>query len=166
MNRNELLELCYQDNKEKKLKNILFDRIVEAGLNKTVNMFIYRNVLTLTKCNIDDISFFNILTRSYILNQYNENNKEDFSMISEFNNMVNNNDYTSAFDMFLNNNTVYETLCLNYMNNVATTNRDKVNSINSKNINEVYNKLTLLNNTKLENKKQLVHTKKQKVSER
>lgn len=159
MNRNELLELCYQDNKEKKLKHILFNKINEDGFNKVVNLFIYRNVITLSRCDINDESFFNILTRNYILNMYNENNNIDLSMISEFNNMIKNNDYNNAFDMFLNNNDVYESLCLNYMNNIAKSNKEKVNSINSKDINEVYNKLSLLNNTKLENAKKLTNNK-------
>ena len=167
MSRNELLNLCYQDNKEKKLKHILFNKINEDGFNRIVNLFIYRNVITLSRCNIDDKSFFNILTRNYILSLYDENNNIDLSTISEFNNMINNDDYNNAFDMFLNNNKVYETLCMNYMNSITKSNKDKVNLINSKDINEVYNKLNSLNNTNLQNKERLVSAKKlQKISNR
>lgn len=152
MNKNELLELCYQDNNEKKLKYNLLNNINDAGFNKTLKSFMYRNVILLNKCDIDDISFFNILVKNYALYLYSANKKIDLSLVSEFNKCIINNDYNKAYDMYKNNNLVYEVLCITYMKGLDKSLKEKIDSIDSRKINEVSSKIKLLNSTILEDK--------------
>lgn len=152
MNKNELLELCYQDNNEKKLKYNLLNNINDAGFNKTLKSFMYRNVILLNKCDIDDISFFNILVKNYTLYLYSANKKIDLSLVSEFNKCISNNDYNKAYDMYKNNNLVYEVLCITYMKGLDKSLKEKIDSIDSRKINEVSSKIKLLNSTILEDK--------------
>ena len=152
MNKNELLELCYQDNNEKKLKYNLLNNINNAGFNKALKSFMYRNVILLNKCDIDDISFFNILVKNYTLYLYSANKKIDLSLVSEFNKCIINNDYNKAYDMYKNNNLVYEVLCITYMKGLDKSLKEKIDSIDSRKINEVSSKIKLLNNTVLEDK--------------
>ena len=152
MNKNELLELCYQDNNEKKLKYNLLNNINDAGFNKALKSFMYRNVILLNKCDIDDISFFNILVKNYTLYLYSANKKIDLSLVSEFNKCIINNDYNKAYDMYKNNNLVYEVLCFTYMKGLDKSLKEKIDSIDSRKINEVSSKIKLLNNTILEDK--------------
>ncbi len=152
MNKNELLELCYQDNKEKNLKYNLLNNINNAGFNKALKSFMYRNVILLNKCDIDDISFFNILVKNYTLYLYSANKKIDLSLVSEFNKCIINNDYNKAYDMYKSNNLVYEALCITYMKSLDKSLKEKIDSIDSRKINEVSSKIKLLNNTVLEDK--------------
>lgn len=152
MNKNELLELCYQDNKEKNLKYNLLNNINNAGFNKALKSFMYRNVILLNKCDIDDISFFNILVKNYTLYLYSANKKIDLSLVSEFNKCIVNNDYNKAYDMYKSNNLVYEALCITYMKSLDKSLKEKIDSIDSRKINEVSSKIKLLNNTVLEDK--------------
>lgn len=152
MNKKELLELCYQDNNEKKLKYNLLNNINNAGFNKALKSFMYRNVILLNKCDIDDISFFNFLVKNYTLYLYSANKKIDLSLVSEFNKCIINNDYNKAYDMYKNNNLVYEVLCITYMKGLDKPLKEKIDSIDSRKINEVSSKIKLLNNTVLEDK--------------
>lgn len=165
MNKDKLLELCYQDNNEKKLKYNLLTNIDNAGFNKALKSFMYRNVILLNKCDIDDISFFNILVKNYILYLYSANKKIDLSLIDEFNKCIINNNFNKAYDMYKNNNLVYEALCIIYMKGLDKSSSDKIDVIDSRKINEVTNKIVLLNNTILEETKTSKNTKiYQKIS--
>lgn len=159
MNKDKLLELCYQDNNEKKLKYNLLNNIDNAGFNKALKSFMYRNVILLNKCDIDDVSFFNILTKNYTLYLYSANKKIDLSLIDEFNKCIINNDFNKAYDMYKNNTLVYEVLCITYMKGLDKSLNDKIDVIDSRKINEVANKISLLDNTVLEDNKTSKKTK-------
>ena len=79
MNKKDLFELCYQDKKEKKLKYNMLNKVNEMGFNKALNSFIFRNMIILNKCDIDDVSFFNILAKDYRLYSYSANRNIDLS---------------------------------------------------------------------------------------
>ena len=167
MNKKDLFELCYQDNKEKKLKYNMLNKVNEMGFNKALNSFIFRNMIILNKCDIDDVSFFNILAKDYILYSYSANRNIDLSILEKFNKAIANNNFNEAYNIYLNNSNVYELLCIIYMNGLNKSLKEKIDVVDSRNINEALNKIKLLKSSNLENSKNQVNTKiYQKISNR
>ena len=167
MSKKDLFELCYQSDKEKKLKHTLLNNIEESGFNKALKSFTFRNMITLSKCDIDDTLFFNILAKNYILYYYSVNKNIDLSIIDKFNKSILNNDFNEAYNIYTNNSIVHELLCIIYMKNLDKSLKEKIDLVDSRRFNEVLNKINLLNSTVLEDTKKNVKTKTyQKISNR
>ena len=156
MNKKDLFTISYPTGNEKKLKLFLNNTIAEYGITKTYNYLVFRNKLLLNSCNIDCNEFNHILFRNYI---YILNNNSNFNFrklsdmdkntIEAFNNCINNNNFTEALELYSDSFLIHELLCYSYIINLQKNELDKINSISDAKANELYNKISILNNTDL-----------------
>lgn len=156
MTKKELKNISFETVNEIELKLKLSKYIAECGFDKALSLFTFKNKLLLTSCDIDENLFNKILFKNYIFyinNQYQNNTyklpNNDDETITMFNYYIENNNFKEAFNIFENSNTVYQTLCILYVNDINKSDFTKINKIKDENINDVYDKLSILNNLNL-----------------
>lgn len=156
MNYLDLLEKVSTSNQETKLKLYLINKYEELGLDKTYLILAFRNQLLLNSCNIDENKFNYILLKNYIYflnskNNINFNNIQDKNkeMLIEFNNNIYNNDFAEALNLYEENVYLYEVLCSVYLKNLSKSEAEKINNIPQEKIDDVYKKISLLQETNL-----------------
>ena len=146
MNRQDLLDLSYPSDNEKKLKLSLRTICEKYGFNKAFISLSYTNQFLLNKCNIDENDFNYILFKNYILTLSNTIN-----LI--FNQYIVNNDIENALCLYENNYTIYQLLCLSYIKNLSKSEHDKIMQLPETTIKETEEKIKLLQNMDLSFKK-------------
>lgn len=167
MNKKDLFELCCPNNNEKRLRYTLINNVNELGFDKALNSFTFRNMITLSKCNIDDNLLFNILVKNYILYFYNTNRNTDYPIMDNFDKSIMDNNFNESYNIYINDSNIHELLCIIYMRELKRSLKEKLDGIDKNNFGEIANKIKLLNSTVLENGKVKVNTKTyQKISNR
>ena len=164
MNRQDLLDLSYPSDNEKKLKLSLRTICEKYGFNKAFISLSYTNQFLLNKCNIDENDFNYILFKNYILTLSNTINLNsllnDSSLTNDeivdiliFNQYIVNNDIENALCLYENNYTIYQLLCLSYIKNLSKSEHDKIMQLPETTIKETEEKIKLLQNMDLSFKK-------------
>jgi len=163
MNKIELLSFNFESNNEKALKAKLNQFYNENGFSQTVYLLAIKNQLLLNSCDIDDNLFNKILLKNYIyfLNSANKLNFDSLSyntkqLIDSFNSLIEKNEFDKAYNIYSNNDTIYNLLCGIYVKGSHKTEAYKISKIDDKNIETVYEKLSLLENANLNFEKEKV----------
>ena len=160
MNKKDLLNLSYPNDSEKKLKLLLNNQSENYSLGKAFMTLSRNNVFLLNQCEIDENNFNYILFKNYIyfLNSKKEIKFENFfsknqdimkTIINEFNNHIKNNDFEGALKIYENSYPIYELLCFIYIKNLNKNEIEKINQVPNNLTNNIYEKISLLQNTDL-----------------
>ena len=156
MIREEILNLSLTNNKEKKLKLKLIEKVEESDISKIFYILAIKNQLLLNSCNINENEFNKILFKNYIyfLNTNKKFNIEklaelDKETINIFKTNIENNNFEEALQIFLNNSIIYQYLCALYVKDINASEIHKINRIEDQNLTNVYQKLQIINGMNL-----------------
>lgn len=151
---NEIKSFSFEKDNELKLKSELTKFFNESGYEKAFFILSSRNDLLLKKCNIDQSEFVKILFKNYMYyvaknEELNIKGLDDIEkrMINDFDYCIKNNDFNEALNIGSNCYTVYQILCLLYINNLGKNDKDKLIMINKDKVMNTCRKIALLDNT-------------------
>lgn len=158
MLREKVKTLSYPSEVENKLKDILNQK---NKYHNIYNVYLYltsKNKLIQEVYKINNITFNNILLKNYILSKNStspkvdilEFNKSEQHILNQFNNYINDNSFYKAIDLIENNIVVFNYLCLSYIRNLNETNNSLIDKIPDNRLNQVYNKLLVLNQIEID----------------
>jgi len=148
---------------ERKLKSIFIKNANGYNLSEKLYFLAIKNQLLLASCDMDENTFNQMLFRNYIyflndsyranLDALYSNNRESFKI---FNTCIENNNFEEAFNIFANNNAIYQLLCFIYIKDLYKNEKYKASRVASANINDVAEKFSLLRNADLSVKREKV----------
>lgn len=142
------------ENKEKKLNLLILEKTKMLGLDKVTLTLANNNQLILNSCEIDEDLFVKILFKNYVcyINEYKSvtieiDYKKELDTIKAFNKCVENNDFEKAFEIYNYNYTIHVLLCNTYINNLYLNSLyNSNNSFEDKNLTNVNEKISLIEN--------------------
>lgn len=156
MTKKEFLRNSFEENNEKKLKSIFINNANGYSFTEKVYFLAIKNQLLLASCNMDENEFNQVLFKNYIyflndsfkanIDALYQNNKE---AIETFNSCIENNNFEEAFNIFANNNAIYQLLCIIYIKDLHKSEKYKASRIAISKIDDVSEKISLLKNTDL-----------------
>lgn len=170
MNKENLKILMCQSEIEKNIKNVLLRK---SKYNNIYNVYLYltnKKSLLQDVYKINDIAFYNILLKNYILSSNStdskistsEYKKTDQIILNKFNNFIEDNSLYDAINLIENNLIIFNYLCVSYIRNLHETNNSLIDKIPENRIKNIYNKILILNQIEIDTNK-INHLKKYKL---
>ena len=170
MNKENLKILMCQSEIEKNIKNVLLRK---SKYNNIYNVYLYltnKKSLLQDVYKINDIAFYNILLKNYILSSNStdskistsEYKKTDQIILNKFNNFIEDNSLYDAINLIENNLIIFNYLCVSYIRKLHETNNSLIDKIPENRIKNIYNKILILNQIEIDTNK-INHLKKYKL---
>lgn len=163
MTKKEFIRNSFEENNEKKLKSIFINNANGYNFTEKVYFLAIKNQLLLASCNMNENEFNRVLFKNYIyflndsfkanIDALYENNKDDIEI---FNTCIENNKFEEAFNIFTNNNAIYQLLCIIYIKDLHKSEKYKASRIAINKIDNVSEKISLLKNTDLRVKREKI----------